>query len=70
MNNLYTHDCGDFIVVINLKYIMITSDRLESNKLTHAHHFCLCVLDSYSKYTKTGTPTNVSKVFLIHGKYF
>lgn len=48
---------------------MIASDRLESNKLTQAHSFCLCVLDSYSKFTKTGTPTNVSKVFLIHGKY-
>lgn len=48
---------------------MIASDKLESNKLTQAHSFCLCVLDSYSKYTKTGTPTNVSKLFLIRGKY-
>lgn len=42
---------------------MIASDGLESNKLTQAHSFCLCVLDSYSKHTKTGTQTNVPKVF-------
>lgn len=48
---------------------MIASDRLESNKLTQAHSFCLCVLDGYSKHTKTGTPTNVPKVFFIRGKY-
>lgn len=43
MNNPQTHDCEDFIVVIHLKYIMVASDRLESNKLTQAHSlFFMC----------------------------
>lgn len=50
------------LFIKNTEWLLLVDLNL-INQTTHTHHLYFCISDSFSEYTKTGSPTIVSNVF-------